>query len=148
MFAYREPERLTNLTFGDSVRLVGFDLPSGESYHAGEVLPISLYWATDVALDSNYTVGLYLRDALSAPVAQLDAQPGAGFFPTSGWQIGVPVWDNHAFVLPGDLPAGAYQLWIKLYDFAADGAVRDLPVTAGERVGPTIGSLPVTILVQ
>ena len=148
MFAYREPEHLTDLAFGDHVRLVGLDVPAGTTYHAGDVLAVSLYWTTDAPLDPNYTVGLYLRDANGAPVAQQDGQPGEGFFPTSGWQVGVPVWDNRAIRLPGDLPPGEYQLWIKVYDFAADGSVRDLPVTAGDVVDLTIGALPVTIRIQ
>ncbi len=148
MFAYRDPEHLTDLAFGDHIRLVGLDLPAGTTAHAGDVLPISLYWATDAALDPNYTVGLYLRDAGGAPVAQMDGQPGGGFFPTSGWQVGVPVWDNRAIRLPDDLLPGEYQLWVKLYDFAPDGSVHDLPVTAGDHTDQSIGVLPVTITVE
>ena len=148
MFAYREPEHLTDLAFGDHIRLVGLDVPAGTTVQAGGVLAVSLYWTTDAALDPNYTVGLYLRDAGGAPVAQMDGQPGGGFFPTDGWQIGVPVWDNRAIRLPDDLPPGDYQLWVKLYDFAPDGSVRDLPVTAGEHVDESIGVLPVTITVE
>ncbi len=147
MFAYREPEQLTDLRFGDHIRLVGLDVPAGTTVQAGDVLAVSLYWKTDAALDPNYTVGLYLRDASGAPVAQVDGQPGGGFFPTSDWQVGVPVWDNRAIRLPGDLPPGDYELWIKLYDFAPDGAVRDLPVTAGDHADELIGILPVTIMV-
>ena len=142
-FAYREPEHLTDLTFGEHIRLVGVDLPAGSNYQAGDVLALSLYWKTDAPLDANYSVGLYLRDANGSPIAQIDAQPA--FSPTSGWQIGVPVWDNRALRLPVDLPPGDYQVWIKLYDFDAAGAVRDLPVTAGDYIDDSIGVLPLTI---
>ena len=90
-------------------------------------------------------MGLYLRDASGAAVTQADSQPGGGFFPTSQWQPGVPVWDNRALRLPADLAPGTYQLWLKLYDFGADGSIRDLPVSAGEKAAVSIGVLPVTI---
>ena len=147
MFAYREPDHLTDLAFGDHIRLIGFDLPAGRIITPGDVLALSTYWKTDAPLDENATIGLYLRDANGSAVAQVDAQPGGGFYPTSQWQVGVPVWDNRAIRLPGDLPAGTYQLWIKLYDFNADGSVRDLPVTAGDRIDDSIGVLPVQIQV-
>ncbi len=146
--AYREPEHLTDLAFGDHIRLAGLDILMGVTYHAGDVLALSLYWTTDVPLAAHDTVGLYLRDANGAPIAQVDEEPGNGFFPTSGWQVGVPVRDNHAMRLADDLPPGNYQLWIKLYDFAPDGSVDDLPVTAGEHVDDSIGILPVTIHVE
>ncbi len=146
-FAYREPEHLTELAFADQMRLVGFDLPKGADYAPGDALPISTYWVADTPISANYTIGLYLRVADGFPVTQADAQPGGGFYPTSGWQVGVPVWDNRAVRLPDDLAAGTYQLWVKVYDFADDGSVRDLAVSAGEKADDSIGVLPVTIRV-
>ncbi|MFN8452990.1 MAG: hypothetical protein U0521_31320, partial [Anaerolineae bacterium] len=140
-FAYRDPEHLTDLAFGGHIRLVGFDLPGGTYYTSGGVLAVSTYWKTDAPLDPNYSIGLYLRDASGAPVAQVDGEPDGAFAPTSGWQVGVPVWDNRAIRLPADLAPGTYQLWIKLYDFASDGSARDLPVTAGERIDDSVGVL-------
>jgi hypothetical protein len=145
MFAYRQPERTSALVFGDHISLLGFELPQGTEIHAGGVLALSLYWQTDAPLAGNYTVGVYLRDANGAPVAQTDGQPGGEFFPTSSWQPGVPVWDNRGVRLPDALAAGRYQVWLKVYDFGADGAVRDLPVTAGDKADAAIGVLPVTL---
>lgn len=144
-FAYRSPERLSDLAFGEHIRLAGFVLPAGTTYHAGDALALSLYWQTDAPLAGNYTVGLYLRAADGAAVTQADGQPGGGFFPTSQWLPGVPVWDNRALRLPGDLAPGEYQVWLKLYDFGTDGAIRDLPVSAGDKADVSIGVLPITI---
>jgi hypothetical protein len=148
MFAYRSADHLTDLAFGEQIRLVGFDLPGGMEYAAGDALAISTYWVTDAPLAGNYTIGLYLRAADGSPVAQVDAQPGGGFYPTSGWQVGLPVWDNRAIRLPDDLATGTYQLWVKVYDFGADMTARDLPISAGEKVDDSIGVLPVTITVR
>ncbi|MFN8447297.1 MAG: hypothetical protein U0521_01525 [Anaerolineae bacterium] len=140
-FAYRDPEHLTDLAFGGHIRLVGFDLPGGTYYTSGGVLAVSTYWKTDAPLDPNYSIGLYLRDASGAPVAQVDGEPDGAFAPTSGWQVGVPVWDNRAIRLPADLAPGTYQLWIKPTIFAPDGSARDLPVTAGEHIDDSVGVL-------
>lgn len=145
MFAYSAAEHSTDLEFNDAIRLVGYELPSGTDYTPGDALAVSTYWTTDAPLDPNYSIGLYLRDANGAEVAQADGEPGGGFFPTSGWQPGVPVWDNRAIQLPANLAPGTYQLWIKLYDFAPDGSVRDATVTQGERIDASVGVLPVTI---
>jgi hypothetical protein len=144
ILAYREPEHLTDLRFGEHIRLVGFDLPVGAEVQPNGELALSLYWKTSALLAANYTIGLYVRDMNGAPIAQVDGLPGGGFFPTNTWQIGVPVWDNRAL----RLPPGEYQLWIKVYDFDAAGAVQDLPVTAGDRIDESIGLLPLVIHVK
>ncbi|NDJ62208.1 MAG: hypothetical protein GYB67_13865 [Chloroflexi bacterium] len=144
-YGFRGPQHLTDLVFGPAIRLVGVELPSGLRYAPGSVLPVSLYWTTDAPLDANYTAALFLRHADGAPVTQSDAQPGGGFAPTSGWQVGVPVWDHRGLQLPSDLAPGDYQLWVKLYDFGPDGAIRDLPVTGAATIDGTIGVLPITI---
>ena len=148
MFAYREPDHPTNLTFDEHIRLMGFDLPQGTQYRDGDVLALTTAWKTDETLPENATIGLYLRDANGNPVAQVDAQPGAGFYPTNQWQIGVPIWDNRAIRLPDNLPAGTYQLWIKLYGFNADLSTHDLPVTSGDKMDDSIGILPIQIQVS
>lgn len=150
VYAFRSAERTTDLSFGDHIRLIGFELSVGERYRAGDALPVSLYWATHAPLEANYTVALFLRAADGRPAAQHDSMPGGGFALTSLWQPDQPVWDHRALRLPNDLAAGDYQLWVKVYDFGADGAPRDLPVTsAGDRtLDGVIGVLPVTIHVE
>ncbi|MBF8285548.1 MAG: rane protein of unknown function, partial [Anaerolineales bacterium] len=36
--------------------------------------------------------------------------------PTTGWLAGEYVVDAHTLTLPGDLPPGAYRLFVGLYD--------------------------------
>lgn len=147
-FAYRLPEHLSALEFDGRIRLTAFDLPAGETYAPGSVLALTTAWQANVPLEANYSIGVYLRDAAGGEVAQVDSEPGGGFFPTSLWRAGVTVWDNRAIRLPENLPPGDYQLWVKLYDFSADGSVHDLPVSAGERIDDSIGVLEILIHVQ
>ncbi|MBK9750564.1 MAG: hypothetical protein IPO91_27890 [Chloroflexi bacterium] len=145
-YAYRAPEATTELVFGETLHLRAYELPAGDTYTPGSVLPISLYWQTDVPITGNYTVAFFVRDVNGAPIAQLDLAPGGGFRPTSTWIPDAPVWDNRAVELPADLPAGEYQLWVKVYEFT--DAAHDLPVTSGEALDGVIGVLPVRIQVR
>ena len=49
-------------------------------------------------------------------MAQRDSEPGAGWAKTVDWQPGTPLLDNHALLLPKELPRGAYGLIAGLYD--------------------------------
>lgn len=145
-FAFRGPDYLSDLRFGDSIQLNGFTLPSGTSYKAGDVVPISLYWQADTTLEHDYTVAYFVADAGGNVVAQgQDAQPSWGFAPTSSWKPNVPQWDNRALRLPADLPTGMYQIWIRLYQ-SDDGDIQ-LPVTGANVKDNTIGILPFQITI-
>jgi hypothetical protein len=146
-YAFRSAQYQTDLVYGDAIRLVGYDLPLGTSYRAGEILPISLYWQADSPLMQDFTAAWFVRDLAGAPVAQgMDAEPGAGFAPTSKWQEGVPVWDNRALYLPDNVPPGDYRLWVVMYHNEM-GAIENLPVTGTEVVDNHIGVLPTVIQV-
>jgi hypothetical protein len=147
-FGFYSASRPSDLRFGDSLRLLGYDLPRGEVYAAGDALPVSLYWAADAPLTQDYTVALFLRAADGSPVTQVDVQPSWGFAPTTAWLAGVPVWDHRALRLPSTLPAGDYQLWLKVYGFDENFAPVDLPVTAGEALDGVIGVLDVRIAID
>jgi len=143
-FGFRGAERLTDLRFGRSIRLVGFTLPLGATYQPGTILPISFYWGADERPDRDYTVAWFLVSDDSSRVVQgADYQPGWGFAPTSRWRPGVPVWDNHALRLPAELPDGHYQLWLRLYQ--SDAPDQLLPVNGGLTFDAETGILPIRI---
>ncbi len=147
-YAFMGAENLSDLRFGDSIRLLGYTLPSGTTYAPGDVLPVAFYWQSDAPPDVDYSVVWLLVDADNVPVVQglSDPQPGWGFAPTSGWQPGIPVWDNRAIRLPSDLPPGEYRMWLALY-LVGNPAER-LPVTVGDSVDGNVGVLPVVIEVE
>ncbi len=147
-FVFRTANRPTDLSFGESIRLSAFELPLGEIYHAGDILPISLYWQTDTPVDALYTIAVYLRAMDGTPITQNDYPPAGGFAPTNTWRAGVGVWDHRGLQLPADLAVGTYQLWVKVYDFAPDGTVNDLSVNGESVLDGVIGVLPVMITVE
>ncbi|MCA9911276.1 MAG: hypothetical protein KC519_21635, partial [Anaerolineae bacterium] len=128
--------------------LVGFDLPRGETYAPGAALPVSLAWQAGRALDADYTIGVYLRAADGAPVAQVDAPPRWGFAPTTQWLPGVLIWDHRALQLPPTLAPGDYQLWVKVYGFDANLQAQDLPVAGETTFDGVVGVLPVRITIR
>lgn len=148
-YAMLGPQHLTDLTYGDHIRLIGYELPQGTTYVPGEAVPLSLYWQTDAPLDESYKVAWFVRDANGGPLAQgWDVEPGAGLLPTNTWRPNVPLWDNRALRLPADTPPGDYRLWVVLYAVAADGSITNLPVTGSEVVEGYIGVLPTIIQVS
>ncbi len=149
MSAFRAPDYLADLRYGDSLRLLGAVLPAGIIYVSGDVLPISLYWRTENPLVYDYTVAWFVADSAGQVVAQgQDTGPAGGFLPTSHWQPGVPVWDNRALRLPENLIPGMYRLWVRVYTAQPDGALDMLPVTGEQTIEDTIGVLPFAIEVK
>ena len=109
------PAQRLDVDFGGMLRLVGYDLPRGVTYRAGETVPVSLLWETRTPPAQDYTVGLLLIGPDGQPVAQRDALPINQFGHTSTWRVGALQRDNHALELPPNLPAGDYALWVVLY---------------------------------
>lgn len=120
------PERRANAPFGVAT-LIGFDLPRGTRYRAGDFLPISLLWRAEGFPDDldplDYSVNLSLINAEGFTVAQRVAQPRGTFDSFTKWQAGALYRDHHALQLPSDLPAGEYQLWLLLTDWRNGSAL-------------------------
>lgn len=128
------PEYSTNAPFGVATA-IGFDLPLGRRYRAGDFLPISLVWRAEgfpPDLDPlDYSVNLSLIDRQGFTVAQRVAQPRGTFGGFTTWQAGGLYRDHHALQLPADLPAGTYELWLLLTDWR-DGSALPLRDGSGD----------------
>jgi len=130
--------------FGDAIAFLGYDIEGGPP-RAGEPLALTLHWHAQAPIRSSYTVFVHVLDAGGRIVAQQDSLPGQGALPTSSWVTGEYIADTRRIPLPAELPAGAYQIRIGLYD--ATTSVR-LPVAdaAGRPAGDSVTPLtPVTI---
>ena len=99
---------------GDSrITLDAFAL-SARAVQPGDVLQVQLVWSVDAPPLQRYKVFLQLLDADGFLAAQRDSEPAGGSAPTTGWQAGQAVVDNHALLL-ADLPRGEYALIAGLY---------------------------------
>lgn len=149
-YAQRGPLNSYSAIFGDVIELMGFDLTSGLSYDAGEVLPISLSWRALKPIEHNYNVAWFLTNTnTGVPLTQgFDSAPSGGFALTTTWIPNVPIWDNRALVIPTDAPAGTYEIWVLLYGLDENGMTQRLSVRGGQTREGTILVLPTPITIN
>jgi hypothetical protein len=126
------PAAEDGVRFKDNLQLSGHIIEQ-----VGGQLRITLHWNASVPPSKDYTVFVHMVSPDGKQVAQHDAQPGGGAFPTSLLSGGVEVPDNHLLDVSA-LPAGNYRLEIGLYDLASGAR---LPTDRGD----TSVVLPVTI---
>ncbi|MDO8672656.1 MAG: glycosyltransferase family 39 protein [Dehalococcoidia bacterium] len=102
------------------IQFLGYDLQNAQgqpalSARTGESLKVPLYWQATARQNADYTVFLHLLDGDNKVVAQDDAQPSAGRFPTTIWDIGETVVDEHPLAIPPALTPGDYNLEAGIY---------------------------------
>ncbi len=126
---YKSPSMQTtqSVNLGDLARLVGYDL-SDEVLQGGTDLDITLHWQCLQEMSTSYTVFVHLLNKDKELVAQSDAYPGDGQFPTTGWIAGEYITDRHTVPLPADLSEGRYRVAVGLYDLTTNRRVK----TAGD----------------
>ena len=147
LYDFRLPETLSELRFGESIRLNGFTLPRGTNYVAGDVVPISFYWHTDTVLTQDYTISWFILNEAGVIKQGIDSQPKNGFALTQTWLPNQFIIDNRAIELGADFPAGDYTIWLRLYVTGSSGN-DSLPITAGDDAGDNLGVLPVTLIIS
>jgi hypothetical protein len=113
-----QPQNPLNLSFDNQITLLGFDLSRANNNPKSKILPearkrnLKLYWRADTIPTSDYTVFIHLLDLQGNLVAQFDSPPAAGAYPTSVWNPGEIIADEHRL---GELPPGRYTLQVGLY---------------------------------
>ncbi len=105
---------LTNLQFGDSIALIGVDLPTA-SLQPGQILTYALHWQALASIPHSYTVFNHLVDADGNLKAQQDNTPQDGRYPTAWWDRNEIVIDSYNLPLPQELEPGQYTLRVGLY---------------------------------
>jgi hypothetical protein len=111
------PNRL-DLRLGDQITLLGYELVGTDP------AALVLYWRAVAAVEGRHTVFVHALDADGEIVAQFDAPPLDGLYPTDAWLPGQIIRDTHNLDLPGSVQA----LSVGLYDPAS---MTRLPVTDG-----------------
>jgi hypothetical protein len=109
------PNRL-DYRLGDRITLLGYALSGTDP------VTLTLYWRTEAQVGANYTVFIHALDANGEIVAQFDAPPLNGLYPSDVWLPGQIIADVH----PIALPEAAQTLAAGLYD---PTSLARLPVT-------------------
>ena len=105
LFTAPAPVIASGIAFSNTIALYGYALQPREK------TSLTLYWQALTSDLADYTVFVHVLDAAGQVVAQSDAQPRDGAYPTSLWAANEFISDTYTF----DLPPGAYPLELGLY---------------------------------
>ncbi|NDJ78479.1 MAG: hypothetical protein GYB65_19695 [Chloroflexi bacterium] len=148
------PEQPVDAVFGESLRLVGYDIPGGATRAAGDVLPVSLLWEKTAPTPDIYpvgpegfTIGVYLMAPDGTLVAERNSFPVNRFENTQNWAPGAFYRDNHGLLIPESVLPGEYELWVALYWWQQPAPEDRLPVTNadGEIIGRSVVLTTITV---
>lgn len=126
------PQHLRTIIFGAAVRLLGYDVAPSRAAPGGPLL-VTLHWQSARPVGARLKVFVHLFSPAGELVAQDDAEPRAGEYPTDAWELGEDVEDPHAISLPAELPPGTYRLTAGLYDPSTG---QRLPASGAEELSP------------
>jgi 4-amino-4-deoxy-L-arabinose transferase-like glycosyltransferase len=128
-----EPTYANQAVLGEAMTLIGHDR-SPEKLLPGEPMQVSLIWEALRPVDTVYHSYVHLQDAGGQTVTQSDQQPGGAYYPTTVWQPGERLRDDHLLRIPQDVPQGAYRIVVGMYALSADGTLQALgePVVIGQ----------------
>ncbi len=104
-----DPQTALNVTFGDEITLLGY---SWAVAAAAEPPRLRLYWQAETQPTADYTVFVHVVGADGTLLAQADAPPAGGAYPTSLWDSGEIIADERAVPLPQE---DDYSVWVGLY---------------------------------
>jgi len=99
--------------FGNKIVLLGASIP--RDAFPGRRLKLSLFWKSLDKVHYNYTVTIRITDNHGKIVAQNDSQPQGGKYPTSWWDVGEVIRDEHTILLPRIVSQGRFHIVVGLY---------------------------------
>jgi hypothetical protein len=113
------PSHLLEATWGNQIRLLGYDVDAG-TYRPGETIDLTLYFQALGRMENDYTVFVHLLgqdnpETGSSLWSQDDSEPCRSFYPTSTWTPGEIIRDRFRVVIPAGAPPADYRLIVGLY---------------------------------
>ena len=100
-------------TFSNGFALQSFQLP--DRIQAGDALPISFTWRSDIDSDDDHIQFLHLRHDDTGEYVVHDQPPLGARLPTRLWYAGLMDSETWLLPLPADLQPGAYAVFTGLY---------------------------------
>jgi hypothetical protein len=126
--AVTRPAQPLTADFADGIRLLGYTLTPAWP-QPGRYLRLALYWQAVAPVGRNWKVFNQLLDSADTVIAQADAYPVWGVFPSDRWPPGEVVTTAFVLQMPTALPPGPYRLITGFYDEATG---ERLPLVTGE----------------
>ena len=125
----RQPRYPADISFGESVRLIGYDqvrTPEG-------TVEITLFWEGEQEMKQMFSSFVHLVDASGKTVANHDHRPGGVYYPTTMWKPGGVLLDTHTISIPPDasgeytLTTGLY-IWPSMERLGEEAAIGQIPI--------------------
>jgi hypothetical protein len=117
----------SDFSYGENIRLVGYQVASVEVERGGEV-ELHLYWRAVAPVTEDYYVSVQLINLQTTGKAgQRDGEPGCNRFPTTTWVPGDTIFDRYFVPVAADVEPGAYALMVKMYNEAGTLPVNGVP---------------------
>ncbi len=116
----RAIQHKTEVTFGEGMRLVGYETVEGKDTDlnlepGAKKLPLTLFWRGDKPIGEDYVIFIHLLNEAGETVAQRDTAPRYGQFDTSKWIPGELLDDDQSLEIATNLSPGRYKLEIGVY---------------------------------
>ena len=102
------------LHWQNGITLERFYAPATSS--ADEIWPIILQWTTIQPIANSYQLFFHLIDENGQIIAQYDAVPLQGRWPTTVWEQGETIQERIDLVIPPQLPSKSYTVRLGWYD--------------------------------
>lgn len=117
------PAHAVGANLADQALLLGYDLGVESSASGGAIptlepgalVPVALHWEALAPMERDFTVFVHLVDRGGQIWGQSDSQPDRGFYPTSFWDLGERIRDEHDISIDASTPAGQYRLVAGMY---------------------------------
>ena len=123
--AFRHPSAAV---FGGNLRLLGFDFhrlgqaPTDTDFTSADYALLTFYWQAESRPEKNYLVSIDVLNQGGKIVLERTIGPVEGGYPTSQWENGEIVRDQHKLALK-DFAPGEYVLRLRILDAATRAAV-------------------------
>ena len=131
------PDNRSPGIFDQSIKLVGYDLLPDPG---GPIL--KLHWQPLERTEQDWTVFIHLVDRDQQIIAQYDAPPFNGLYPTSEWIPDTIIIDSKKLALPDNIGSGEYTILVGLYD-PASGKRASVKPESGSETSYTSDSLQI-----
>jgi hypothetical protein len=100
---------------GETIILTSAEVYPAQS-KAGDTVQLATQWHVLREPNADLTTLVHLGQPDQPPLATGDRPPLNGDYPTRVWEAGEVIDDSYTLLLPADLAAGRYPLWIGMYD--------------------------------
>ncbi|MCL4254051.1 MAG: hypothetical protein KJ043_09760, partial [Anaerolineae bacterium] len=109
-------------TFGDDIRLAGYQFIGDTDFEACDTVILQTAWITDTIQNQTIQLSLALTDdPITRAITNTDSALSP--IPIQFWDMDKPYYDERYLTVPCDLPSGNYLLILTLYPITDEGDI-------------------------